>query len=188
MRLLVRLLAGIWLATLVVTGSFAYLEIREERTRLEDDLVRRAVLTADAVREATERVAGRGPAAKPALDRIAKRFNLTDRTVAIYDELGGVLNAAPEIRGALGPVAPLVSEAIRTAAPVRQLVRVGMRPTLVQVMPLERDERVVGAIAVLLDAEGVETHELALWARTSVRLRGRLHLMTGSTSRALQTH
>src|SRR6059036_1026851 len=116
MRLLLRLLAGIWLATLVVTGSFAYLEIREERTRLEDDLVRRAVLTADAVREATERVAGRGPAAKPALDRIAKRFNLTDRTVAIYDELGGVLNAAPEIRGVLGPVAPLVSEAIRTAA------------------------------------------------------------------------
>src|SRR3989449_4590074 len=181
MRLLLRLLAGIWLATLVVTGSFAYLEIREERTRLEDDLVRRAVLTADAVREATERVAGRGPAAKPALDRIVKRFSLTDRTVAIYDELGGVLNAAPEIRGALGPVAPLVSEAIRTAAPVRQLVRVGMRPTLVQVMPLERDERVVGAIAVLLDAEGVETHELALWQRTAVRLGVLILLLTGIT-------
>src|SRR6267142_1377507 len=178
MRLLLRLLAGIWLATLVVTGSFAYLEIREERTRLEDDLVRRAVLTADAVREATERVVGRGPAAKPALDRIAKRFNLNDRTVAIYDELGGVLNAAPEIRGALGPVAPLVSEAIRTAAPVRQLVRVGMRPTLVQVMPLERDER---AIAVLLDAEGVETHELALWQRTAVRLGVLILLLTGIT-------
>jgi len=181
MRLLLRLLAGIWLATLVVTGSFAYLEIREERTRLEDDLVRRAVLTADAVREATERVVGRGPAAKPALDRIAKRFNLNDRTVAIYDELGGVLNAASEIRGALGPVAPLVSEAIRTAAPVRQLVRVGMRPTLVQVMPLERDDRVVGAIAVLLDAEGVETHELALWQRTAVRLGVLILLLTGIT-------
>src|SRR2546428_3653833 len=181
MRLLLRLLAGIWLATLVVTGSFAYLEIREERTRLEDDLARSAVLTADAVREATERVVGRGPAAKPALDRIAKRFNLNDRTVAIYDELGGVLNAASEIRGALGPVAPLVSEAIRTAAPVRQLVRVGMRPTLVQVMPLERDERVVGAIAVLLDAEGVETHELALWQRTAVRLGVLILLLTGIT-------
>src|SRR5256712_7775526 len=181
MRLLLRLLTGIWLATLVVTVSFAYLEIREERPRLEDDLVRRAVLTADAVREATERVAGRGPAAKPALDRIAKRFNLTDRTVAIYDELGGVLNAAPEIRGALGPVAPLVSEAIRTAAPVAQVVGVGMRPTLVQVMPLERDERVVGAIAVLLDAEGVETHELALWQRTAVRLGVLILLLTGIT-------
>src|SRR5439155_640650 len=77
MRLLLRLLAGIWLATLVVTGSFAYLEIREERTRLEDDLVRRAVLTADAVREATERVAGRGPAAKLALwQRTAVRLGV----------------------------------------------------------------------------------------------------------------
>jgi len=181
MRLLLRLLAGIWLATLVVTGSFAYLEIREERTRLEDDLVRRAVLAADAVREATERVVGRGPAPKPALDRIVKRFSLTDRTVAIYDELGGVLNASPEIRGVLGPVAPLVSEAIRTAAPVRQLLRVGMRPTLVQVMPLDRDDRVVGAIAVLLDAEGVEMHELALWQRTAVRLGVLILLLTGIT-------
>src|SRR5437667_3079882 len=181
MRLLLRLLAGIWLATLVVTGSFAYLEIRAERRRLDDDLRRRAVLAADAVREATERVVGRGPAPKPALDRIVKRFSLTDRTVAIYDELGGVLNASPEIRGVLGPVAPLVSEAIRTAAPVRQLLRVGMRPTLVQVMPLERDERVVGAIAVLLDAEGVETHELALWQRTAVRLGVLILLLTGIT-------
>src|SRR5881628_4122457 len=104
MRLLLRLL-GIWLATLVVTGGFAYLEIREERTRLEDDLVRRAVLAADAVREATERVVGRGPAPKPALDRIVKRFSLTDRTVAIYDELGGVLNASPELRTSLASIA-----------------------------------------------------------------------------------
>src|SRR3989442_8949405 len=106
MRLLLRLLAGIWLATLVVTGSFAYLEIREERTRLEDDLVRRAVLTADAVREATERVAGRGPAAKPALYRISKRFYLSHRTVALFDDLGRFLNSAPENRGAFGPFAP----------------------------------------------------------------------------------
>src|SRR2546429_9534801 len=116
MRLLLRLLAGIWLATLVVTGSFAYLEIREERTRLEDDLVRRAVLTADAVREATERVAGRGPAAKPALDPIAKRFNLTHRPAAIYHALGGGVHAPPEVPGALGPVAPPLSETSRTAS------------------------------------------------------------------------
>src|SRR5712691_8004796 len=181
MRLLLRLLAGIWLATLVVTGSFAYLEIREERRRLEDDLRRRAVLVADAVREATERVVGRGPVSKPALDRIVKRFSLTDRTVAIYDELGGLLNAPPEIRTVLGPVAPLVSDALRTGAPVRQLLRVATRPTLVQVMALERDDRVVGAIAVLLDAESVEMHELALWQRTAVRLGVLILLLTGIT-------
>ena len=181
MRLLLRLLAGIWLATLVVTGSFAYLEIRAERRRLDDDLRRRAVLAADAVREATERVMGRGPVSKPALDRIVKRFSLTDRTVAIYDELGGLLNASPEIRAVLGPVAPLVSDAIRTGVPVAHLLRVAMRPTLVEVMALERDDRVVGAIAVLLDAEGVEMHELALWQRTAVRLGVLILLLTGIT-------
>jgi hypothetical protein len=33
MRFLIRLLGGIWLATLVVSAGFAYLEVREERAR-----------------------------------------------------------------------------------------------------------------------------------------------------------
>ena len=40
MRLLVRLLGGISLAVIVVTAGFAYLEVQEERTRLEQDLQR----------------------------------------------------------------------------------------------------------------------------------------------------
>ena len=37
MRLLVRLLGGISLAVIVVTAAFSYLEVQEERTRLEQD-------------------------------------------------------------------------------------------------------------------------------------------------------
>ena len=42
MRFLIRLLGGIWLATLVVFVGFAYLEVREERARQIQDLQRRA--------------------------------------------------------------------------------------------------------------------------------------------------
>src|SRR5215470_11325474 len=181
MRLLLRLMAGIWLATLLVTGGFAYLEIREERTRLQEDIVRRAVLAADAVREASERVVGRGPTSKPALDRVVKRFTSADRSIAVYDELSGLLDASPEVRALLGPVTPLVSESIRTGAPVRQLIRLPTRSALVQVMPIERDDRVVGAVAVVLDANGLETQELALWQRTAVRLGVLILLLTGIT-------
>ncbi len=181
MRLMLRLLAGIWLATLVVTGGFAYLEIQEERARIEQDLQRRAALAADAVREASERVVGRAPVSKPAVERVVKRFSRPDRGVAVYDELAGLLDVTPEARSLVGPVTPLVSEAIRTNAPVRQRQRLGGRPMLVHVVPVERDEKVAGAVAILLDADVLETHELSLWQRTAVRLGVLILLLTGIT-------
>ena len=59
MRFLLRLLGAIGLATLIVTVVFTYLEVREERKRLVQDLGRRAALAADAVREAAEPLVAR---------------------------------------------------------------------------------------------------------------------------------
>ncbi len=181
MRLLLRLLAGIWLATLLVIGGFAYLEIRDEQERLTQDLHRRAALAADAVREASERVVGRGPVPRPALERILKRFARPDRGVAVYDELAGLLDASPEARPFVPSITPLASEAIRNNAPVRELQRAAGRAMLVHVVPLERDDRVVWAVAVALDAEILDTYELALWRRTAVRLGVLILLLTGIT-------
>src|SRR2546422_853822 len=52
MPFLLKLLASIWIATLAVTAGFAYVEVREDRGRLVQDLQRRAALVADAVRGA----------------------------------------------------------------------------------------------------------------------------------------
>jgi trehalose 6-phosphate synthase len=181
MRLLLRLLGGIWLATLLVTGGFAYVEIRDERERLEQDLRRRAALAADAVREATERLVTRGAPARPAIERVLKRFGRPDRGIVVYDDIAGIIDATPEVKSLVAPVTPLASEAIRTNGPVRALQRIAGQPTWIHVLPLERDERVVGAIAILLDAEILETHELALWQRTAVRLGILILLLTGIT-------
>src|SRR5207237_1342040 len=49
MRFLIRLLGALWFATLVVSVGFAWYEVHEERSRLVEDLQRRASLTAAAV-------------------------------------------------------------------------------------------------------------------------------------------
>jgi trehalose 6-phosphate synthase len=179
MRLLVRLLGGIWLATLVVSGGFAYLEIREERARLEQDLQRRASLAADAVREASERVVGRGN--RRDVERILRRFGRSDREIAIYDDLASLIDATPDVKPSLGPVAPLVSDALRTNSTVRGYHVLGGRSYWVHVVPLERDDRRVGAVAVLMDAQVLDSHELSLWRRTGVRLGVLILLLTGIT-------
>src|SRR3989441_2167776 len=179
MRLLLRLLSGIWLAALLVTGSFAYLEVQEERERLVQDLGRRAALAADAVRETAEPLVARQ--ARTGYDRVLRRFGRPDRGIAIYDEFGSVIEATPDVKPFLGPVSPLVSETIRTGVPARQFHEMGGHTRWVHIARLERDDRAVGAAAVFLDAQFLDSQEWQLWRRTAVRLGVLILILTGIT-------
>jgi len=150
MRFLIRLLGALWLATLIVSAAFAWYEVTEERTRLAEDLQRRAALAADAVREASERLVARG--ARTGYERVFTRFSRPDRTIAIYDAFGSVIDATASVKPLLGPITPLVTDAVQRNAPTRGFFKVGGRRTLVYVVPLQQDDRVVGAAVVLFDA------------------------------------
>jgi len=179
MRFLIRLLGALWLTTLIVSVGFAWYEVHQERRRLEDDLQRRATLTADAVREASERLVIRG--AKTGYDRVLARFGRADRAIAIYDAFGSVIDTTPEVRKGLGSISPLVGEAIQKNAPARGFASVAGRTKLVYVLPLQDNDRPVGAAAVLIDAEPLDEIEWDLWSRTGVRFGVLMLLVTGTT-------
>ena len=179
MRLLLRLLAGIWLAALLVTGGFAYLEIQEDRERLAQDLARRASLLGDAVREAAEPLVARQ--ARTGYDRVLKRFSRPDRAIVIYDEFGSVIAATPDVKPFLGPTSPLISEALRTPVSVRQFQSIAGRSYLLHAVRLERDDKPIGAVAVFFDAQYLDAQEWQLWRRTAVRLGALMLILTGMT-------
>src|ERR671931_327784 len=157
MRLLLRLIAGIWLAALLVTGGFAYLEIQEDRERLPQDLARRASLLGDAVREAAEPLVARQ--ARTGYDRVLKRFSRPDRAIVIYDEFGSVIAATPDVKPFLGPTSPLISQALRSPASVRQFQSIAGRSYLLHAVRLERDDKPIGAVAVFFDAQYLDAQE-----------------------------
>jgi trehalose-6-phosphate synthase len=179
MRVLIRLLGSIWIAVLLVTVGFAYLEVQEERGRLISDLNRRASMAAEAVREAAEPLVARH--ARTGYDRIVKRYTSADRAIAIYDELGGLIDASPTVKLLLGRLSPQVSDAIRQDASARAFHSIGGRTVFVQALPLERDDRPIGAVAVLLDARHLEEAEWRLLGRSAVRLGVLMLLLTGIT-------
>jgi trehalose 6-phosphate synthase len=182
MRLLVRLFAGIALATLFVVGGFAYLEIREERSRLQQDLQRRAVLIAEAVREAAEPALARGT--RGGIERVLRRFARPDRGIAIYDQFGSVIEATLDIKPHSALLSPLVSDAIRDNTPSRRVTALGRGTVWVHVTPLQRDDRAIGAVAVVLDAAQLEAREWSLWRLAAVRL-GLLVLLLTTVAWAL---
>ena len=184
MRFLIRLLGGIWLVTLVVSAGFAYLEVREERERLVQDLQRRAALIGYTVGQASEGLVARG--AKAGYERVLTRFGRPDRPIAIYDAFGSVLGATAEVRPFLGPISPLITEAIEKNEVVARFHPVGGRLTWVYVLPLQQDERAVGATAVLLDAQYLDAVDWNLWRRTAVRIGVLMLLVTGITWAAVR--
>ncbi|HET7343049.1 MAG TPA: trehalose-6-phosphate synthase [Methylomirabilota bacterium] len=179
MRFLIRLLGALWLSTLVVSVAFAWYEVHEERTRLAEDLQRRAALTADAVREAAERLGPRG--SRVAYERLLARFARPDRAIAVYDPFGSPIDASADVRRGLGLISPLVTDAMRRNTTVSAFVPLAGRTRLVYVVPLQPDDQVTGAAAILLDAESLDASEWDLWRRTAVRMGVLMLLVTGIT-------
>src|ERR1043165_1190873 len=96
---------------------------------------------------------------RPGIERVLKRFARADRGIAIYDEFGSLIDATLDIKPHLASLSPLVTEAIRENAPSRRVTALAGGTVWVQVTPLQRDDRAIGAVAVVLDAEQLEARE-----------------------------
>src|SRR5207249_10980099 len=118
--------------------------------------------------EASERLVTRG--ARTGYERVLTRFGTPERGLAIYDAFGGVLGATADVRPFLGPLSPLVSDAIRSNEPVAGFQNVAGRLTWVHAVPVQHDERAAGAAAVLPDAQYLDSRESDLWRRAAVRV------------------
>ncbi len=161
MKFTFHLVTAIWLGTLLVVGGFAFVQVREERERLVADLERRAVLVGEGLRDAIEPAVERG--SKPALERALKRFGRPTRGIAVYDRYDTLMVATPDLAPALPPLFPEVTQALASATVSHRFRRLGGTDRYVYVTPLHREDRIVGALAVVLDAEHLSVAEWGVW-------------------------
>ncbi len=167
MRFTVRLLAAIWISSLVVVAAFAFFQIREERQRLAQDLERRAQLLGQGLKEAVEPVVARGSTVR--LEGILKKFGRTNAEVAVYDKLATLIAATPEIARALPPSLPEVTGAMTDGVVHTRFREINDKKTYVYATPLQREERPVGALVVFLDATRLDQAEWKLWRYNAFR-------------------
>src|SRR5256712_11327579 len=92
MKLTIRLVGAIWLSVLIVIGGFAFLQIREERERLVDDLKPPAVLGGEGLKEAIEPQGARGSTAGGG--RILEKVGAARRGDAVDGRVAGRVGPA----------------------------------------------------------------------------------------------
>jgi trehalose-6-phosphate synthase len=161
-RVTLRLVVAIWVSIVVVLGAFTFFQVRQERQRLVHDLARRAALLGEGVREAVGPAARAGSA--PAITRVLRKLARPGRTLVVFDPVGGAIATAPGELDPSLPAPPEVTRALETRAPSEGLRRGEGAPTYVYATPLTADgDRVIGAVAALLDATAVDAAIEDLW-------------------------
>ena len=179
MRITYRLVTSLCLAVLVVVGVFAYLQIRDERTRLVKDLERRASLLAEGLKEAVGPVMG-GRSNAP-IERILKRFGRPNQVLVVYDTLASPIAVMPESASSQIPSVPEITEALSTESARKGFHQLDARRVYVYATPLSRNERPAGALAVFLDATHLADAERALWKQNAIRFLVLALLLSGIT-------
>ena len=166
MRVTGRLLIAIWMSALLVIGTFAVFQVRDEQRRLLDEVQGRASLLGDGLRESVEAAVRRG--SKASLARVLKRARQADGLIVVFDDLGTMVAAAPD--EALPPL-PSVIQALATGRETQGLQTLDGRRHYVRVLLLRADgeERIIGALAVVLDATHLETAVSALARYNALR-------------------
>jgi trehalose 6-phosphate synthase len=166
MRVTGRLLVAIWVSGLLVIGTFAIFQVREEQQRLLEEIQRRAALLGEGLREPVEAAVRRG--SKGSLVRVLKRPHIADGHIVVFDSLGTSIAGAPN--DALPPI-PIVTRALAAGRESQGLQTLDNRLRYVRVSLLraDADERIIGALAVVLDATHLETAVSALAQYNALR-------------------
>jgi trehalose 6-phosphate synthase len=163
----VRLIAAIWVVSLVVIAAFTWQQTVEERRRLTRELTQRAALVGDALREAVEPPLQRGQTAR--VERLVRSFSRAGQGIAVFDRLAAPIVSSGPLAAAL-PAAPHeVVRAIATGAAQQGYARVDDRTIYVYASPVSAEDRPAGAVAVFLDAVHIGRAEWDLWRLGAVR-------------------
>jgi len=167
-RFQIRLVVALWVASLVVIGVFAYLQVAEERRRLTGELDRRAALLSEGLKEVLEPVLPR-PNAKPQVDRLIKKFSKPDQGLAVYDRVASLIAATPDVAKQLENPPPEVTWALTSGA-----VQIGIRQfdgktRYIYADPILRDDKATGALVVFLDASDLKMAEWERWRFNAIR-------------------
>jgi trehalose-6-phosphate synthase len=160
----------------VVSGLFAWYQVRTERRILRSDLSRRAEVLGDALQESAEPLLDR--ASNKNLQRLVERFGEREhlKGVAVYDPLGKILAITPGIAKEFPTWPAVVKDASSNDKQEDEFVRetrTGESGNLEEVTlhilasPLHRDSELAGTLALFHDTGYIDV-QLAHTLRDSL--------------------
>ena len=145
-----------------VSLLYGVYQVRTERRNLRNDLSRRAGVLAENIQESLEAA---GHPNDKLLNRIVERYGQREHLlgVAVYDNAGHSVAITPDLSEAFAARPATAADAEKRDADASRFVSVNQTPLYIYALPLHRDRRVMGSLAVVYDTSFIDarvTHML----------------------------
>jgi trehalose 6-phosphate synthase len=165
MRTALKMVLPLIVSVAVVSGLFAWYQVRTERRILRSDLARRAEILGESLQESAEPLLDHAP--NKNLQKLVERFVEREhlKGVAVYDPSGKMLAITPGIATAFANWPPVVKDAAAKDKEEDAFVREkrvdpdGKEASLtvhIQACPLHRDNELAGALALFHDTDYID--------------------------------
>jgi trehalose-6-phosphate synthase len=174
MRLLsVRLIVSLIVGITLVSSAFSYYEMLREKSALRSDLQHRAQVLSESLVGNVERSWNHGSNKDKELQQFVQRFGNREHLlgVAIYDRSGALVAITPDLRKTLTqsptPVAQgIVAQGINDGHEGSAFVRIDGKLLHILASPVRHEDEIVGALAVVHDADYIRSQVLQVWRRS----------------------
>lgn len=170
MRLLsVRLIVSLIVGVTLVSLAFSYYEVRGERRRLTRELERQTRVLAESLADNIEPHLAKG--SQKDLQRLVERFGNREHLdgLAIYNADGISIAVTPGLARQLGTEPPVVNKAIADVQGYGQFIPLDGSLVHVYAFPLHEKEQVIGALAIVHDANYISARSRGIWRETFFR-------------------
>ncbi|MGH9405014.1 MAG: alpha,alpha-trehalose-phosphate synthase (UDP-forming) [Terriglobia bacterium] len=166
MILIISLIAGMAL----VSYFFAVYQVQSQQRAMREEIVRRSELLAESLDVSVE------PLIQTRYYHELRRFveGFGNRVqlvgVAVYDDRGNVIAENSSLTQKLKVVPPVVDEAIAEDRGAGAFLTLKDRLIHTYALPLHRNGKVEGVLAVVTDAGGIAVRSSAVWRETFIRV------------------
>ncbi len=170
MRISLRLIILLILGVTFVALLFAYYQVKAERRALKNDLQNRAQLLADSLAQSVELLLERR--SRKELQVLVDRFGNRERLagVVVYDEKNQVIAMTSGLADRFAKPPEAVILAIARDQGVGEFFPLGQTPMHIFAVPLDRNGRIAGALAILHDTSFIDIQGAHLWRATFLRV------------------
>jgi trehalose 6-phosphate synthase len=162
-RLIVALIVGITLVSL----GFSYYQVIAEKRTLRADLERRADVLGESLAVNVEKAMESNQALQRLVVRFANREHLIG--VAVYDRKAEVVAITPGLDKLLTEKPQALAQALKEDQSQSSFVKLGSMAALVFVLPLHRQDELVGGLAMVHDADYIHAQVMRVWRETFLR-------------------
>ncbi len=178
MRITFRLIVSLVVTVAAVAAFSAYFHVRQESSRLNDELERRSRLLADSLQESVQPAVQMGPSTN--LQRLVEKFGNREHIagMAVYDAKGSALAVTEKLTSSLSSAPDLVADALNRGIDVSAFKMVGSNRMHVYVLPLRGKDGMVGALVIFQDATYIQSELAHIWRITFLRVLVQVFLIT----------